>query len=423
MHRVLIVAYYYPPQPRAGSLRPSYLAGHLAEFGWDPTVLTVAFGAHSHATQPNVFPVGQVFSTARLSPEGAPIAISRRRSRVEQLARDVAKGVLYFPDDASSWFIPAVLKGAALGREYKTDVVLSTAPPITGHFVARSIARKLGVPWIADYRDLWCGPSTPYFNLYRGKVRRALGYPLERWLLRSAAAITTPTDAHRQGLVDAFGRTDAVVIPNACDLEVWKSIPDVRPTEFGLCYTGAIHDGLRTPDTLFEAIAYLRRAGHPAGVSARAHFFGSNAQFVADAAARYGISDAVTSHGEVDRAIAMEAQRRAAVLVWLLQTEGPESLEAGNVGSKIFEYIGARRPVLAIGSRDGAGFRLLERLGIGLGAIDVPTCAEALSRLYVDFAAGRIEPTLAPDWSPFTPQNLARDFASVLDRIRRPATA
>jgi glycosyltransferase involved in cell wall biosynthesis len=417
MHRVLIVAYYYPPQPRAGALRPSYLTRHLAEFGWEWTVLTVAYGETQGATPRNVHPVAQSLSTARVLPEAAPTVAARRRSRVEEFVRGIARSVLFFPDYASSWYRPAVANGVSLGREQRFDAVLSTAPPITGHFVARSIANRLRIPWIADYRDLWSGPPTAYFVRNLGRVPRALGYMLERRLLRSAKSITTTTAAHRQGLVDAFGRTDAVVVPNACDLEAWTSIPDSKPTEFELCYAGAIHEGLRTPDPLFAAVAQLRQAGHPAGLKAKLHFYGSNAQLVFESAVRHGISDAVTVHGEVDRAVAMAAQRHAAVLVLLLHTEGtPDPIEGGNVGSKIFEYVGARRPVLAIGSPGSAGLRLVEQLGIGRCAFDVATCAAALDQCYADFVAGRIEPDLSPDFHPYTPRDLAADFAKVLNR-------
>ncbi|HKW45749.1 MAG TPA: glycosyltransferase [Candidatus Eremiobacteraceae bacterium] len=419
MRRLLVVAYYYPPQPRAGSLRPSYIARNAADFGWLATVLTVAFERVSIVSEDNVYAVSQLLSTPRISAERAPQGAPRRRSRVEQFARNVARAVLYFPDDAASWYIPAVSRGVAVGRERNVDAVLSTSPPITGHFVARAIANRLRVPWIADYRDLWSGPSTPYFN-HLGKIRRALGYSLERRLIRGAAAISTATDAHRQGLIDGFGRSDAVVIPNACDLDQWAAIPDVKPVEFGLCYTGAIHEGLRMPDPLFAAIAKLRAAGHPAGVRAKVHFYGNNPQIVVDAAARYGVSDAVIAHGEVDHAKAMEAQRRAAVLLLLLHTEGtPDPIEGGNVGSKIFEYIGARRPVLAFGALGSAGLRLVARLGIGRCADDISSCTECIARFHDDYLAGRYEPELSPDWQPYTPRNLASDFADLLNRTVR----
>jgi glycosyltransferase involved in cell wall biosynthesis len=295
---------------------------------------------------------------------------------------------------------------------------------VTGHFVGRSIARKLGIPWIADYRDLWSGPPIEYFNRNLGKFPRAVAYPLERWMIRSAAAITTPTEAHRRALIESFGRTDTEVIPNACDLDVWNEIPDVAPSEFRLCYAGAIHERLRTPDLLFEAVAKLRIAGEPAGMNAKLDFYGSNAQLVVDAAARYGISDAVVVHGEVEREVAMRAQRRSAVLVLLLNTEGSQdAIEADNVGSKIFEYVGARRHVLAIGSAGCAGFRLLDRLGIGLCASDVQSCMEAIIRLYKEYLTGRFQPALASDWVPYTPADLARDFAAVLDRVNHPAAS
>src|SRR4051794_27625027 len=60
--RVLIVAYYFPPLGGAGSLRVSALATHLAEYGWESTVLAPRDGAYYRDPQ-ICFPERQVIRT------------------------------------------------------------------------------------------------------------------------------------------------------------------------------------------------------------------------------------------------------------------------------------------------------------------------------------------------------------------------
>jgi glycosyltransferase involved in cell wall biosynthesis len=417
MKRVLIVAYYYPPQPRAGALRPSYIAANLRRFGWEPTVLTVRYGTDV-ATVDGVLHVPQMLKTSRLSPSAPPAEKRRNRTRMEEAIRDVVRAIVYFPDDASSWYSRAVRSALNLARERPFNAVISTAPPPTAHFVARTFANKARIPWLADYRDLWSGRPNVHFNRERGNLGRAMAYPVERWLLKNAAAVTVPTQAHKEELEASFDRTDVEVIPNACDLSIWQAIPDNRPAEFSMCFTGAIHPGLRSPDSLFEATAALRAQRDPAGINARFDFYGNNGELIADSAMRFGVADAVRIHGEVERGDALRAQRAAAVLVLLLDTDTPRSsVERGNPGSKIYEYIGARRPVLAVGSVDNIVKTLLAELGTGLFASDLPTLVQSVRALYADFIAGRFEPPRNPDWRPFTPSDLAREFARVLDRL------
>src|SRR5438477_126710 len=81
------------------------------------------------------------------------------------------------------------------------------------------------------------------------------------------------------------------------------------PTEFRICYAGKLYPKLRTPDIVFAAVAELRRSGDPAGLAARFDFYGEDPNLVAQAAARYGLADAVTIHGEVERIVALSAMR------------------------------------------------------------------------------------------------------------------
>jgi hypothetical protein len=335
----------------------------------------------------------------------------------------MVKSIVHFPDNRVGWLPGAAWKARALVGTRSIDAVLSTAPPPSAHFAARAAVTGSRIPWVADYRDLWAGPAGPYFRHGSGRMRLALEYGVERVLLRRADAVTAASESHGSALAAFFDRPDVAVIPNAGDADAWLAIPDRVPSDFVLCYTGKLYPNLRTPDLLFAATAKLRATGDPAGLAARFEFYGEDPAMVAEAAERYGLSSVVRAHGEVPRRTAMEAQRGSAVLVLLLNTAGElDSIENANPGSKILEYAGAGRRILALGARDNAVRRTIEETGLGLYAADETECVAALRTLYRYFRAGDIAPALN-GWRPTTPRELASGFASVLDRVttvRRP---
>jgi len=414
MKRVLLVAYYFPPQPKAGALRPSYLAKHLAEFGWEPTVLTAEFPGEPDVPC-RVVRVRQLGRSPKMEFTSAP-AQPRRQSRAERFARDLGRSIVYFPDDAVGWLWPARSAALALTAAERFDAVISTAPPPSAHFVGRAVSVARRIPWVADYRDLWSGPPGPYFDREFGPVRRAISYATERWLLRRASALTAPTEAHRTALAEYFRRPDARLVPNAADLSIWERVTAPPPKEFRFCYAGKLYPNLRTPDLIFAAVARLRAAADPAGMAARFDFYGEDPDLVARSAERFGLREIVGIHGEVDRMAALHAMRSSAVLLLLLNTAGDlDHIEIANPGSKILEYAGARRPILAVGSAGNAVEAIMRDSGLGIFAHDEAGCVEAIRSLYAAFAAGAYEPATTEKWRPTSPRDLAAGFASVLD--------
>ena len=59
------------------------------------------------------------------------------------------------PDPEIAWFADAVRVGTRAVREREIDVVLSTSPPNSVHVIAAAIARRTGIPHVADFRDSW----------------------------------------------------------------------------------------------------------------------------------------------------------------------------------------------------------------------------------------------------------------------------
>ncbi|MFN2448967.1 MAG: glycosyltransferase [Candidatus Baltobacteraceae bacterium] len=275
MKRLLLVAHSFPPAPSAGSLRPGYLAHYLPQFGWDVTVLTSSGGTPPfHAS---------VVSAGTPSAAAAALG-SRLRSRASPGLRRIAsrlKESLLFPDVTVPWVPPALRAANRLLETERFDAVLSTAHPASAHILGWAIARKAGVPWVADYRDAWTG--NPYLRS-RTQLRAMLETLFERTLIRRACAVSTISRDLASQLHRVHRHKDIAVIPNAYDPAEWNGMQGIVPAGFDLCYAGSMYDGTRNPDIFFEALAELCAAGDPAGLAARVHFYGPNSEFVSDRA-------------------------------------------------------------------------------------------------------------------------------------------
>lgn len=401
MKRVLLVTYVFPPAPSPGAQRPGYLARYLPQFGWNVTVLT-------NTAEPPPFParvvsVGKASRPASIAPmAGAP------NSPLRVMLRGLREMVL-FPDTTALWMPPAIKAGMALLQEQPFDAIMSTALPPSVHVVAWILAKKRGLPWIADYRDPW--GNNPY-GWRRGPVRRSLEGLLERGMIHRAGTLTTISEPIAAQLRGFHKRDDVHIIPNAFDPAEWEGVPDTRPQRFDLCFTGSMYDGKqRNPDVLFEALAQLRAENDPSAAAARVHFYGPNSSNVNESAARYGLSLQVREHGPVPRPSALLAQRSSAALLIFLNMDPATGKE---MGSKYLEYLGARRPILAIGPNTSIMRDFIDRTGTGWFASDVEECKTAIRRAYETYLSGNFEARRDTSAVP-TAGNLARRFADVLD--------
>ena len=325
-----------------------------------------------------------------------------------QALRAVRDAVL-FPDAIAPWIPQAIRMGTQAIASENFSAIMSTALPATVHVIGASLAKRSGLPWIADYRDPWAGNS----YVHRTFVRRKLEHTLERRIVRRAGAITTVSEPIARLLADFHCRSDVRVIPNAYDEAEWASVPQARPERFDLCFTGSMYDGRRSPDLLFAALSHLRAAGDPAGLAARVHFYGRNTANVEQSAAAHEVSLIVREHGTVQRAQAMRAQRASAALLIFLNMD---ERTAGEMGSKYLEYLGAHRPIIACGPPNSVMRSFIRENGLGWFASTVDEAVTAIRGAYDRFTTGAYDVTTTPA-GVLTSRDLARRFAGVLDAL------
>ena len=446
MRRVGLVAYWYPPRQSAGALRAAALARYLPDFGWQPVVVTVRPRSSLHLPPParagsaapggpvgaEAVPAPALASTDRawhalvagavealrgpgaLEPLKTENVLAGRRPHA-RAAHWIYRQWLSFPDDTWPWLVDrgAVARTFAAHR---VQAIISTSPPPTAHLVAAAAARRLRVPWVADYRDPWSQRSA----WRRAWPLAGVEARLERRTLSGAAHVVTVSDPIAANLGRLLGRSVSVV-PNGFD-PADRDAPagDPLPLDarcFTVVHTGTLTHGSRDPGILFAALDAIVGRGDLSIDALEVWFVGRHLDVARRAAAAWPrLASALRYAGAVSRATALDVQRRATVLVAL---GSPERAHDGDVPTKVFEYLDAGRPVLAVTSARSALAALLAETRGGRTAA---TSAEVEAAL-VDWLAQWRRDGCVPASS--DPQAVARyerrrltgEFARILDRV------
>jgi len=447
MRRVLFVSFFFPPSNVVGAIRASKLAKYLPVHGWEPTVLTVDRFVSRPDTLAMELPAPHIVRAPFWDPVGALLARKRSsgsasaanpastaglgpgpglaRGWLTALARSLP-GVttMHVPDRAFPWYGPAVGVGLRILRARRYDALLSTSPPPTAHLVAATLSGLTGVPWVADYRDLWSGNHATSL----GPVRRRIEQEIERRCLSGASAIVSVSNPFGEGIGRLHGRRVQVVSNGFDPAEVVEPTPAAviapAPVDGGpltLTYTGAIYSEYQDPAPLLAGIARLRDRGALAPGELMTHFYGSDQGPLPALVAQYGVGDFVRCHGFVPRAEAVAAQRVADALV-VLDWNAPE--ERGVLPLKALEYLQARRPILVVGTRrDALLVRLLGEARVGTHCTSAREVAATLAAWIAQrktSRTGRLPYAGDPEViDRYSWPRLAGDYAALLTAVAR----
>jgi hypothetical protein len=358
--RVLMIAYHFPPMSASsGFQRTLRFSEYLPELGWLPQVLTV---------HPRAYPgrVAKLPQTNGASREASPV----RRA----FALDSAKHLALFgrypqwlsiPDRWWSWWLGAVPAGLAMIRESKPDVLWSTYPIATAHAIGHTLHKITGIPWVADFRDPMAQDDYPV----EPAVHRAFERIERRTLTHCARAVFTAPGALRL-YAERYPELPAerlVVIENGYDETAFAAAEAGRlPASDGaatakrsgplvLVHSGTVYASERDPRAFFGALSDLRNSGRISAQSLQVVLRATGCDdYLRGLLTELRIDDIVR--------LAPPVGYREA-LAEMLAADGLLVLQAANcnyqVPAKLYEYLRARRPILALTDPAGDTARAL----------------------------------------------------------------
>ena len=390
--RILVVTFAYLPSTAVGALRWSLMAKYLERLDYQITVLTSS--AYGHA------PGEDLERVVRTTDFGSMEALRRVLRRPSVRAENEAVAVdtpaprlltsVVVPDaKALSWAPFALAAAIRTVRGRGVDCVITTSPPDSAHLVGL-LLRRLGPAWVADFRDGWA--FEPTRRPFPTRLQRALDLRMEAAVVRGADACVAVTEGLVADLRKRLGG-NATFVPNAWDPEMRGAAHDVQPPDATssndaptLVYTGRLSfDRDRGPRSKSFLHAFARlastRDAPPLQLVIAGRPSRSELEFL-DALD----CPAITHIGAIPRLGALRLQRTATALLVI----GSASSAAT---AKVYEYLGADRPILHVGGTSAIS-RILDETGRG---VTVPfEDTDAIIRELRRIANGEFGTELAP---------------------------
>ena len=358
MRRVLFLAYHFPPIGGAGVQRSAKFVRDLPAHGYEPVVITGPGHEESRWT-----PVDRSLeqdvadgTTVRRIPTQPPPSADGWRGRANRL--------LGRQDPFFGWWEQGVEAQAGGGP---ADLVYASMSPFESGAAAARISAKRGIPWVADLRDPW---ALDEMQVYPSRLHRRADRRRMCRVLRTANAIVANTQEAARQIAALPGLADVPVIPipNGFDAPDFAGPAPVRTDDvYRIVHAGYLHTELASGRAARLARRALGGADPGVDIGTRSHVYllQALARLLADDPSLadrielhlagvlsdrdldvVGGSSIVKTHGYLahDETVAL---LRAADLLFLPMHDLPEGRRATIVPGKTYEYLAARRPILA----------------------------------------------------------------------------
>lgn len=355
---LLYIAYHFPPiQVSSGVHRTLAFSRYLADHNWDVTVLTVDAKAYQqvNAAQQDFIP-----DSIKL---------------IRAYARDTARhftvkgrylGWMALPDRWQSWIIGGVLSGLKHIRTHRPSVILSTYPIASAHIIGYLLHKITGIPWVADLRDPMLQDNYPAAPLQRkifAWLEQKIVKHCQQVLLTSPGAVELYRQRYPHTAADFWQ-----LLPNGYDSTMFDHLPSSLqqvkvPTPdkpLVMLHSGTIYPSERDPAALFQAISELKQ--QDAQLSQKFHLLlraTGHDDLFAPQLKKWQIDDIVQLAPSVGYLVA---------LTEMFEVDALLLLQAANCNyqtpAKAYEYLRARRPILALTPAQSDTAALVQQSGV-----------------------------------------------------------
>ncbi len=433
LKKVLIITYYWPPSGGGGVQRWLKFVKYLRLYQWEPVVYTPVNPempsvdesllkevpdnvqvVKSKIFEPYTF--YKVFTGKKPQEKIQTAFLSEKKQKISVLENVAVwiRGNLFIPDARKFWIRPSVKKLTAFLKEHPVDAIVTTGPPHSMHLIGMQLHQKLGIPWLADFRDPWTNIDF-YEQLKLGKRADRKHHRLEKQVLTLAPAVTVVSPGMKKDFLRVTERTYHV-IPNGFDAEDLRLdkpvVPD--PSRFVLAHIGSLTK-TRNAENLWKVLNELTREFPEFARKLEIRNVGKIDVDAVESIRKYGLEKYLhrVDYLPHDQVIA-EQNKAAVLLLFINRTPNAKLILTG----KLFEYIASKRPVICIGPPDGDAARIVTETGCGtvFDFDETEKLKKQLLLLYRSFTEGT-EKQECQEVERYERKNLTAQMAAVLDEI------
>lgn len=263
----------------------------------------------------------------------------------------------FIPDARKFWIKPSVKHLKKYLSENKINAIITTGPPHSLHLIGLKLKKDLDIKWIADFRDPWT--DIDYFHqLPLTEKSKKKHHQLEQEVLKKADASIVIGKTMKSNY-DEYS-DDIHVITNGYDSEKNNDSKVILDKKFSITHIGLMNAD-RNPKALWKALSELSNENKEFQNDLEIKLIGKLAEEVDEELLKYQFKN-VTKINYVPHTQVQQYQRNSQILL-LAVNKVPSA--KGIITGKIFEYLQAKRPILAIGPEDGDLAEILKETNAG----------------------------------------------------------
>lgn len=382
MKKVLILTYYWPPGGGAGVQRWLKFSKYLREFGWEPVIYTAENGEMpviDSSLEKDIPKNVEVLKTKIWEPYSfykrfigkkqeekinASFLSENKKPKFTEKISIWIRGNFFIPDARKFWINPSVNYLSDYLKKNQIDAIISSGPPHTMHLIALGVKKRFPqIKWIADFRDPWTNIDF-YKELMLSSYADKKHKKMEKEVLANADSIISIGNGMNEEFKQILGLHPEKfsVITNGYDEDDIFKGELKKDEKFTIAHIGTLVKS-RNPETLWKVLKSLTETNAKFKADLEIKLVGKVDFFVTERIKHHGLSEFVKRidylpHNEVIK----EQQKSKALLLLVNNTLNAKSILTG----KIFEYLAAKVPVIAIGPTNGDLAKILNETECGL---------------------------------------------------------
>ncbi|MEK7264277.1 MAG: glycosyltransferase family 4 protein [Bacteroidota bacterium] len=382
---ILVIAYYFPPMGMSGVQRTMKFVKYLPQFGWRPTVLTVAPTGYFAQDETMLEELAgrdvEIVRVGSLDPNW----LFRKKGTVKMPSETIRKmfqmvsDSFFVPDNKILWRKKAMLKAEELFAKKNFEVIFATAPPWTDFLIGMELRYKYNVPLVVDYRDSWL--HNP-FKYYPTPLHTYLNFRLEKKVLRSASRIITTNRKVKELILKkhlTMQYNDITILSQGFDPEDFPTNTQARNDgKMKITHAGAFY-GKRTPSVFLHALQKLCSHSPQMRERIAVEFIGKERDDEKKLVEKLQLQNIVSFSGYLNHRECV-ARLCASDILFIAMDNDVQS------PGKLYEYFGTQKPILA-SIPDGYLKQTIENSGVGICVTpkSVDEMTKAIATLYQKF--------------------------------------
>ena len=356
--KVLIITYYWPPAGGPGVQRWLKFVKYLPDFNVEPIVYIPENPNYPLVDESLIAevskdvtiikqPISEPYKLAGLFSKKSSTTISKgiiperkTQSFIEKTMLYV-RGNFFIPDARKSWVKPSVAYLSNYIEQENISTIITTGPPHSLHLIGLQLKEKLGVKWIADFRDPWTTIGY-HKQLKLTETSKEKHKALEKLVLNTADDIVVTSSVTKTEF-EAITNKPIEVITNGYDYESVESKP--LDNKFTIAHIGSLLSK-RNPEVLWQVLSELIHENTDLSKDLQLKFVGAVSETVLKSIETVGLTNYVNNFGYVSHKESIVYQKSSQVLL-LVEIDSKETQCI--IPGKLFEYMVSNRPILALG--------------------------------------------------------------------------